>query len=450
MTLRPLMILPPLVLAVLAFMYMTRDQDRDVTRAEESRLAVRVIEVMARPVTASVTGYGRVQAVRDWSAVSELEGRVDSIPGALAEGTIVAQGEVLLTIDVTDYEIARQKALANIAAVEAQLHEIERQKENTEKTLDLERRTQEVAQQEYDRIAALVERGASTQAALDTALKTLLGQSNAVLNLENTLALYPAQRESFEATLALRQSELRETARAIEKATIVAPFRGRVSMIDVEAGQFVRTGDVMVSLDDISAAEVTAEIQPLTFAPILVALRDRAVIPEGGVDTSNAIAFLKEVGVTAEVQVTLGTRNMRWPADLVRMRGTLDTDTATMGIVVRVQDPTIGQPQLQRARLDRGAFVAVVFTSPPVDGMITVPRSALQYDDDGAPFVYLADAQDRLAKAPIQPGPSVGDDFFVFGGLSGGERLVLSQPAPPVIGMALDPVMDPAMNGEDQ
>ncbi|WP_299640414.1 efflux RND transporter periplasmic adaptor subunit [uncultured Ruegeria sp.] len=440
----PLAILPPLVIAVLGFNWMTREQSEDVTRHEETGLAVRAMEILPQPVSATVIGYGWVEPARDWSAVSEVEGRIDAIPGDLAVGSVVEAGDVLFEIDVTDYELARQKAQANITSVEAQLRESERQEENTRKTLELQERTKAVAQNEYDRVASLVERGASTQAALDTAQKTLLAQSNSVLTLENTLALYPAQRESLEATRAVRMSELREAERSIEKAKISAPFRGRVSEIGVEAGQFVRTGDILLVLDDTSAAEVTAEVQPKTFAPIFMAARGKGEAPAEGIDTSRVIEFLTDAGISAEVRVSLENRVLSWPAKLERMRGTLDADTATMGVVVRVEDPTIGQPHLQRGPLESGAFVSVIFSSEPMENTVVVPRSALRYGDDGAAFVYLADAQDRLAKSAVKVGHSIGEGAIILSGLEGGDRLVLSEPSPPVIGMALDLVMPTA------
>ncbi len=84
--------------------------------------------------------------MREWSAVSEVQGRVDNIPGARAEGSIVEAGAVLFEIDVADCELARQKAQANISAIMAQIHELQRQEENSRKTLALEERTREVAQ----------------------------------------------------------------------------------------------------------------------------------------------------------------------------------------------------------------------------------------------------------------------------------------------------------------
>ncbi len=441
MNLRPLLILPPIVIAMLGFNWMTRERPEDVTRQEETQLTVRAMEIEIEPVRATATGFGRVQTVRDWLAVSEVAARIEEIPGALAEGSIVEQGDVLFKIDVTDYELARQKAQANIAAVEAQIREIARQSENTQRSLLLEQRTLEVAQAEFDRISELVERGAATQATLDTTQKTLLAQQNAVLNLQNAMALYPAQTDSLKATRAVREAELREAERSIEKAVITAPFRARVATVNAEVGQSISVGSELLSLEDTSAVEVMVELQPSSFFPVLLAVRPEIEFPEGGVDTSAVISMLKNAGVTAEVRFSLGDLDAVWPADLVRVRGTLDTDTATMGIAVRVDDPLIGMPMLNRPRLDVGAYVSVVFETPPVDGWITIPRTAVRYNDDGTSFVYLADAEQRLSKREITKGPAMGQSILVRDGLEQGDIVVLSEPSPPVIGMALQVLM---------
>jgi len=448
MNLRPLMIVPPLALAVGGFLWMTQERAQDVTRSGEAALAVRVMEIAPRSVVAEVTGYGHVTPEHEWSAVAEVQGRVDAIPGSLAEGSVVEKDAVLIAIDVTDHELSRQKAEANITAVEAQLREIARQEQNTKRSLELEQQTLEVARAEFERISELVERGASTQATLDTVQKTLLSQSNAVLSLENALALYPSQTDSLQATLAVRRSELREAERAIEKATIRAPFKGRVSQINVEVGQFARTGDTLLTLDDTSAVEVIAEIQPSAFVPIFTAAREVMTVDSnengGRFDTSRAVEYLSAAEVSAEVRLSIGGYEMRWPAELVRMRGTLDKETSTIGMVVRVKDPTIGDAEMRRARLDSGAFAAVDFRTKPIPETIVVPRTAVRYDDEGGTFVYVADQDNRLAAVDVRTGPAISGDVLILGGLSTGDRLVLSEPSPPVIGMALDPIVVPA------
>ena len=440
MNLRPLLILPPIILGVIGFKMMTRDPGAEAPPPAETRLAVRVTELVPHPVAATAVGYGRVEPVRDWSAISEVQGRILSLTEGLAVGAIVDEGTVLAEVDRTDYDLSRQKSLANIAAAEAQLAELDRQEENSRASLEVEERILAVAQAEYDRIDSLVGRGTSTQATLDTAQKTLLAQTNAVTKLQNTLALYPAQAESLRATLAVRRAELAEAERALDKATIRAPFRGRVSAMNVEEGQFVRTGDTLLTLDDTSAVEITAEVQPTEFVPMIaIALGDRFT-SDTPIDVSRAVEYLTGAGITAEVSMQFAGIEARWPAEIVRLRGTMDNETGTLGLVVRVEDPLLSQRQINRPPLNVGSFVSVTFSTPPVAGGLTVPRDALRYDDAGSPFVYVADTDNRLATRAVETGQVVGGNVMVLGGLAGGEMLLLTDPRPPVPGMALDPV----------
>ena len=127
-----------------------------------------------------------------------------------------------------------------------------------------------------------------------------------------------------------------------------------------------------------------------------------------------------------------------WPAEIVRLRGTMDSETGTLGIVVRVQDPLFSQRQINRPPLNVGSFVSVTFSSQPQPDGLTVPRAALRHDDDGGTFVYVADTENRLDTRTVRTGQVIGKNVMVLDGLEGGEMLVLTDPRPPVIGMALD------------
>lgn len=440
MNLRPLLILPPVAIAIAITAWMNQKAPVLPGEPEEGRLAVRVMQVTPRNISAVARGYGRVAAVREWTAVAEVQGRVLSMPEGLAVGSIIEAGEVLLEIDSTDYELSREKALANIASVEAQLSELDRQEENTRNSLEVEERILTVAQEEFDRVDSLVERGASTKAALDTAQKQLLAQKSAVTNLRNTLLLYPSKRQSLQATLLVREAELAEAERAIGKVVLRAPFRARISEQNSEQGQFVRTGDRLMVLDDISAVEITAEVQPSVFGPMMgVAFANRQGLGTV-IDTTRAVDIFQQMGLQAEVSQTLSAFNVRWDASIVRMRGTMDADTGSLGIVVRVDEPLEGVRPINRPPLNVGSFVEVIFSTPEVPEQIAIPRSAIHYDEAGNSFIYLADGDQRLAKQPIKLGPLLEGDILVEQGLAGGETLILSDPHPPVLGMALSPV----------
>jgi multidrug efflux pump subunit AcrA (membrane-fusion protein) len=72
--------------------------------------------------------------------------------------------------------------------------------------------------------------------------------------------------------------------------------------------------------------------------------------------------------------------------------------------------------------------------------MISIPRAILQHDDNGQPFVYTVNAEDRLALTPVTPGPVVGDRILISAGLTEGDRVLLSTPRPSVPGVSLEPI----------
>lgn len=440
MNFRPLLFLPPIALGVAGFMWMTSGDDAPPETREETRLAVRVTTVAAEPLNLVATGYGRAEAMRSWTAVSQVDGRILDLIADLAEGTLVDDGALLAQIDKTDFELSIQKSRANIAAAEAALTELERDEANSRRLLALEESIRSVAQAEFDRVKDLVDRGTSTAAALDTARKALLAQENAVTQLTNALDLYPARRASAEATLAVRQAELAEAERGLDNTTIAAPFRGRVAEANVEVGQFVRTGEQLLTLDAIDAVEVVASFQPQVLAPVIQTALGQSLQQTTAIDAAEVVGLMEQAGVTASVRLDFAGSHVQYPAEIIRFRGTIDSETGTMGIAVRVDDPLLAGGPTQRPPLNVGSFVSVVLETTTPDGAIAIPRTAVHQGDDGAPFVYLSDADDRLVIAPVTLGPVAEDRVLLRGGLVEGDRLILSAPRPPIAGMALSTV----------
>ncbi|MEO0931287.1 MAG: efflux RND transporter periplasmic adaptor subunit, partial [Pseudomonadota bacterium] len=287
--------------------------------------------------------------------------------------------------------------------------------------------------------------GTSTAASLDTAQRTLLAQENTVINLTNTLALYPAQRQSAEATLAVREAELAEAERGLANTTIVAPFRGRISAEAVEAGQFIRTGEQLVSLDAIDVAEVVGAFQPQAFAAVVGAALNGKFPDVTEIEATQVIEFMKRGDVEASVQFEFAGLQARYPAELARFRGTIDSETGTLGVAVRVNDPLLVSAGQNRPPLEIGAFVSVVLEGTTTSQAIAIPRAAVRQSDDGSPFVYTATEENRLAVTPVTLGPVADDKILVQSGLVAGDRVVLSAPRPPIEGLALTLIEDPSV-----
>lgn len=440
MNLKPLLIVPPLALGVSGYFWITQPQDQVQTTEPDNSVAVRVVTVATEPVVVTARGFGRVEASETWTAISEVDGRVTEVVRGLAVGTIVQAGDLLVKVDPTDYELAVEKSRANLASAEANLQELSQQEANSSRLMEVENRILEVAQAEFDRAQDLQARGTGTQASLDTAQKTLLAQQSSVTNLRNTIDLYPAQSASLEATVAVRKAELREARRALENTAIYAPFRGRISQEAVDEGRFVRVGAELLSLESVEAVEVVAAFQPQSLGRIGQAALGSRFQEMSVIDTTRALEFLKEAGVAATVHLQLAAGVATYPAELVRFRGTIDSATGTFGIAVRVDDPLLTTTDAPRPPLNVGSFVSVEISTLPVEGLITIPRAALRQDDKGAAFVYIANTDDQLEIRHISSGPPLNDRVVVRDGLSEGDRLILSDPQPPIEGLELIPV----------
>ncbi len=446
MNFKPLLIIPPIALGVLGLVWMTQPEEVSPEPLEEARLAVRALTVSEEPLMLTATGYGRVEAVRSWSAVSQAEGRVIATFPNLAVGTVVEAGDLLIQVDPTDHEIAIAKTEANIAAAEATLAELDRKEENTRRLLEVEQRILEVAEAEFNRVQALSESGTVPSARFDAAQKTLLNQENAIINLTNTLALYPTQRASAEATFAVRQAELAEARRGLENTAITAPYRGRVSSKSVEAGQFVRLGNELLALDAIDTAEVVGAFQPRALGNLLRAAVGPHLRDVTEIDATLVIEYMAQVGISAFVEMDFAGTPARYPALPNRFRGSIDSETGSLGIAVRVDDPLVINAPQGSPPLEFGSFVSVVLEATPDTAVISIPRAILQQDDSGQPFVYTADPDDRLAMTAVAPGPVAGDRILIMDGLNDGDRVLLSAPRPSVPGVALE-VIDAGETG---
>lgn len=440
MNFKPLLIVPPIFLGIAGFLWMTQPDETTIQQQSEARLAVRAMTIAATPQTLSAEGFGRVEAVRTWTAVSQAEGRVVDIFPDIAAGTIVEAGDLLVQIDPTDYEIAVAKAEANILAAEASLSEIDGQQENTRRLLALEERSYGVALEEFNRTKTLSEAGTVTSASLDAAERTLLTQQNAVTGLTNTLELYPAQRESAEANLAIRRAELAEAKRNLANTKLVAPFRGRVSIKAVQMGQFVRLGNELLSLDAIETAEVVGAIQPRDFGNLMLAAVGPRLADLTEVDATKVIDYMVEGGVKASVQLDFAGVQARYPAEPSRFRGTVDNETGTLGVAVRIDDPLVATPGDNTPPLAFGSFVSVVLEATTDGPLIAIPREILQQDDMGQHFVFTVNSDQRLTITSVTPGPVAGDNILILEGLSDGDRVLLSVPRPSVPGVLLEVV----------
>lgn len=430
---KKLLFIPVLAVGIAIMVILVKNRaDPQKSEYEETRTAVRVIEVPSLTIVPAFRGYGNVEPSQVWNGVVQVAGKVISVGPSFKRGTIVPAGQFLLQIDPTDYELAIAQAETNIEAVQAQIAEIEIQEQNSASSLKIEQESLEISRKELRRKQSLISQGAASSSEVEKEQRSVLAQTQSVQALENTIRLYPAERRRLEAELARLQSQLDGAQLDLERTRVTIPFTARIAEVGVEEYQFVRQGDRLGTADGIDKAEIEVQV-PLW--------RIAALIRSEGISD---VAELRNddigdrLGLSASVYLGQDTIFAEWKGRVARFTDALDPQTRTLGIIVEVDQPYAGVRPGVRPPLVKGMFVDVEIRGRPRPGSLIVPRAALHGDQ-----VYVVDSENRLQKRRVTIGVVGASYYSVTEGLRMGERIVVSDVAPAIEGMLLEPVEDP-------
>ena len=403
----------------------------------ERATAVRVIEAREYAVRPSLTANGLVSPSRTFEAIAQVGGTAEYVNPSLHKGEILPEGALLLRLSSEDIDLAIAQARANIRAAEAKLAEMAVSEQNQRAALAIEEDTLAIKSTDLARSESLFASQTVSQTVLDNARAALLAQSQKVQNIRSALNLFPTQRAVQVEQIAVYQANLASAELNLARSEVRLPFTARVSLVNVEEGQFVKAGQTIASFDGIEAAEAEAQVSLADLSVLLGEARVQAGISV--VDPETMSSVLKSLGIEAVVRLRLGDEYLEWPATLDRLSNVIDPKSGTLGVIVRVESAYSSADATPRPPLTKGMFVEVELTAPPVSGVV-IPRGAL---DQGR--VLVADPEGRLRLQTVTPAMVQGDIAVLREGLAAGSMVVVSRPRPVIPGMLLLPTIDNAL-----
>jgi len=119
----------------------------------------------------------------------------------------------------------------------------------------------------------------------------------------------------------------------------------------------------------------------------------------------------------ATVNVDIAGRPQTWEGTVVRAEGKIDERTRMINIVVRVKHPYALKPPLVP-----GLFATVDIEGRSIPDSVIIPRSALHQDN----IVWVVDQDNRLEFRTVDVARRLHSGIVVKGGLSDGEKIVVS------------------------
>ena len=325
-----------------------------------------VAEALSENAKISVTAQGEVRPRKDINLSAEISGKIVYVSPQFIEGGAFEEGDVLVRIDPDQFRFRVTQAKSNVAQARS--------------LYASEEAEMRIARKDWEELGE--------------------GEGSA-------LALREPQMAQAAAELAAAEAMLDEAELQLERATIRAPFKGRVRSKMVDIGDYATPG---MNFGEVFSTDVMQVALPLTDAE-LGQLGLNVGFREG--DERPGPAAVLSALVAGEPRV--------WNGRLVRTDSGYDRQTRVLFAYVEVEDP-YGVGADEGAPLADGLFVTVKVEGREVDNAVVVPRSALR----GTQEVYVATAQNTLEIRSVSVANSSRSGVVLTGGIEPGEQVITS------------------------
>lgn len=333
-------------------------------RQHQQRFDVNSTKVTRASLVDSTLASGHLEYQRQIKLTSELMGRVTKVP--VVEGQQVRQGEVLLQLDATNYQLELDKAVA------------------------LQQQQQLQLQQTQARLTRLEQQVRSMQQLVQRHL-----QGHDMLDaLRNDYQVALLQRDAALSALTQAKAAVAQSQQWLAKTTFVAPMDGVVISVDVEPGETVIPGTTNLPGSDLLTLADTSAL----YAELRVDEADIGQISQGQEAMIYAAASPNKAYQGQVVSI----------ASAARQQG--QSQALTFAVKVRLLEPD--------AQLFPGMSCRAELKNQARQHSLLIPAAALQQQ-----FVWRIRNQ-QLEKVAVTTGISNDTHIEVLSGLSEGDDIV--------------------------
>ncbi len=378
-----------LALTVSLLLYFFKPEADKIEVQDEPPLAEFII-ANVESIAVPVASQGSIKAKIHIKLVAEVSGRVTRMAKLKFDGGFFKKGDLLLSIDETDYRLAISRAKAQVAAARQQLVRAET----------------EAGQAKYD-----------------------LRQIGRDPSKSTSYALREPQLAEARANLQAAQADLKISELQMQRTTVSAPFDGRVVSKQVDIGQYVSAGTLLA--DIYSTESVTVRL-PLS-------LRQTELL---GIKLRNNQQLIQTMKINLIANST--SKKHQWMAKFSHTEGEIDVRNRLVYLVAEVDSPYVKKLEfIDRPPLTPGMFVKAEITGLE-QSTVKLPRSALRYDEN----VWLLDELNQLQKTPVEILNKDRNYIYVKTGLSQGDRVIINSIDFPLNGMKLSPLLINSMSSK--
>lgn len=386
---KPILLLSLFGLAVTASC--SREEQRALA-APEKPAVVSIANARTENWPATYEASGTVHARTAATISSKVSGYVERV--AVDQGSRVAQGQTLITLDARDLEAGLRRAQAGVSEVTSAIPEADSAAAAAKASLDLA----EATSKRMEELAA--KKSISNQEMDEATAKVKAARAN--------YEMVRARRTQLTSRLAQANEEQRAAQVMRDYARIVAPFAGVVTAKTVEPGNLAMPGAPLLTIESAGGYRLEASVEESKIASVRAG--DRVRVSLEAADCEGA-------GRVSEIVPTV--------------------DAATRSYIVKIDLPPAndaGKTQTCRD-LRSGMFGRALFPLGKRN-VIAIPAAALVERGQLRSVFVSEDGWARTRLVTI--GQRSGETVEVLSGLNDGERVVAPVPASLVDGSRLE------------
>lgn len=338
------------------------------------------VEVACRSdVNTTIKAMGTVKPALQIDLQPRVAGEVIEVSEDWVPGRLYAEGELILRIDPTDYDLIVRQQKSDVAKVKSLYR--------------LEVGNQTIAKSEYE----------------------LLGET--IREEDRDLVLRKPQLDSVQAAVEAAEAALAKAEIDLQRTEVTAPFNAIVASRSVDLGAQVSTQTRLAALvgTDEYWLELSLPVDQLRWIEI----------PRLAGEVGSLLRVFDEAawgkGVSREGRV-------------IRLAGEVEAEGRMARVYAVVADPLgLSEENSGAPQLLIGSFVSVEIEGRLLEGVVQLSRRLLRGDDR----VWIVDEDGRLEIRSVTVAFSGRDTVLVSEGLEDGDRIVTTKLGAAVAGMPL-------------
>lgn len=354
-----------------------------------------------------ISGFGTAMCDREVVIAAQVNGEIIEIHPRLKVGAAVSDGtdartdrttqdgpDVLVKIDPAPFQERLTQSQNRLGEVESEITTLQQQIENNSQLLKKAEQDYKAYEREYERTKRSMTQKVATASALTRSLLELQKYKDIVLQHQTQSRLLPLNVAAARQRQQSLKNDLRLAEMELSKTVVSPRFSGRLSEVMVELGQFVRTGEPIARVSDLSIVEVAVPLPLSDYRKLEQKVRN-------GEEPSVQLAPNES------------SRTM-WTGRLVRVAPEADQDTRTVKVFVRVDN------NQQQTPLLPGTFVNVRIDGPVLSDVVPIPRDSIH---NGSVYVVIG-GKVKVRKAVVSE--TLQGLAIVDGVVQPGEKVVLT------------------------